>query len=623
MYTSRFWNKTWLVPAALAGIFLVALALRLYNLDAYSLWYDEVASVETAQRGLFAIFTDRFGWMLVQPPMHYLLIWLAAQPVDPTVHAYMVRLPSVLAGALTPLITYALGRELFGRAQGILAALIVAFSPVMLDYSQDLRPYSVLAFLTVCAVYCLVMAERTASWKWWAAFVAAMLLNLFNAYVALTLVLPALAPYFLWILWRLRAREKRRELVRAIVAMSVLGLAALGVLLDMMQVPRLSPDLRLLHPGALVLAPVDLATWLGNLGIAGDAGEKAGYALLVLALFQAYIAVRKRGRLRGVLLCGLFLVVPAVILVVMSTTNTVFQRYALFVTPFYALLLGNCAAGVRVTAVNAVEGRKIKSGSGRYIRGLNYGIAGLIVALYGLSALSFSTSDGHNSMSNRPDFRGATTYLAQHVKPGDAIICIGWDPTTYAFYWKGKPPVPVYYIEDPRLWTAPVGGSIYWVVSLNDNSQGQFVAKAGWNQVTAFRQLYVLSEPVDKSGVAANMARMVAFIQGTTTDYPFRERALASMYQAQGDIVKAARAYRSAGTYIPIGGEYLETAQGFEQHGEPAKAWRDALVAKEMEPENASIHEFLSKELQAEGYTDQSRTEALIADMLRGFKGSK
>src|SRR5215210_3274815 len=112
----------------LVGIFLLGLALRLFCLDCQSLWYDEVASIEVAQRGLGAIFTDRFGWMHVQTPLHYLLVWLTIQPVDPTSTALLVRLPSALAGALTPVVVYGLGKELFGRPQGLLTSLLIALS---------------------------------------------------------------------------------------------------------------------------------------------------------------------------------------------------------------------------------------------------------------------------------------------------------------------------------------------------------------------------------------------------------------------------------------------------------------------------------------------------------------
>src|SRR5213595_661783 len=99
----------------MAAIFLLGLALRLYCLDCHSIWYDEVISIESARDGLSAIFANRFGWVGNQTPFHYLLVWLTLQPADPATTATFVRLPSALSGALTVLVTYGLGRELFGR----------------------------------------------------------------------------------------------------------------------------------------------------------------------------------------------------------------------------------------------------------------------------------------------------------------------------------------------------------------------------------------------------------------------------------------------------------------------------------------------------------------------------
>src|SRR4028119_781263 len=109
-------ERPWLL--ALSMIFVLALALRLYNLDAYNLWYDEIQSIEAARRGADAIFTRCAGWICNQTAGHYLLTSLTLQFADPLLTTFWVRLPSVLAGALTPLVVYGLGRELFGRPQG-------------------------------------------------------------------------------------------------------------------------------------------------------------------------------------------------------------------------------------------------------------------------------------------------------------------------------------------------------------------------------------------------------------------------------------------------------------------------------------------------------------------------
>jgi len=46
------------------GISIAALALRLYSIDSYGLWFDEMASVEGELKQRPTLFlTDRFGWM--------------------------------------------------------------------------------------------------------------------------------------------------------------------------------------------------------------------------------------------------------------------------------------------------------------------------------------------------------------------------------------------------------------------------------------------------------------------------------------------------------------------------------------------------------------------------------
>src|SRR5262249_11640838 len=157
----------------------------------------EIASLEAAGRGFPAFLTDRFGWMLVQTPLHYFVVWVTSLPVDPVQSAVLVRVPSALAGALAVWVVYGVGRELFGRRQGVVAAVILALSAVHISYSQDLRPYSMLTLFTLLSVYCLLVAERTNNTKWWIAFTLASIANLLISYFALTLALPALLPYLL------------------------------------------------------------------------------------------------------------------------------------------------------------------------------------------------------------------------------------------------------------------------------------------------------------------------------------------------------------------------------------------------------------------------------------------
>ncbi|MDQ3929001.1 MAG: glycosyltransferase family 39 protein, partial [Chloroflexota bacterium] len=254
---------------ALGSIFLLSLALRVYCLDCYSLWFDEIASLEVAQYGPDFFFTDRFGWMRVQTPLHYLIVWLTTLLADPTATAVLVRLPSALAGALTPLVVYGIGKEMFGRAQGFVAAGLLSFSFIHLTYSQDVRPYTLLVLLTALSVYCLLRAERTGAGRWWAAFAAATIANVLTSYNVLTLVLPALGPYLLWVLWKAWWNKSTapRPLLYGVASVAAIGVATVPMALDMLSVPRIPPDLRVLQPMAFLTSPVELVSWFSLPGI--------------------------------------------------------------------------------------------------------------------------------------------------------------------------------------------------------------------------------------------------------------------------------------------------------------------------------------------------------------------
>ena len=58
--------------AALLALLLLAFALRVYALDAQSLWYDEAVTAQVAQQGL----GELAQWTAddIQPPLYYALV---------------------------------------------------------------------------------------------------------------------------------------------------------------------------------------------------------------------------------------------------------------------------------------------------------------------------------------------------------------------------------------------------------------------------------------------------------------------------------------------------------------------------------------------------------------------
>jgi mannosyltransferase len=136
----------------LLAILLLAAFLRLYRLDAQSLWNDEGNSARIAERTLDLILEGAAGD--IHPPGYYLLLhaWRALCGQS----EFALRSLSVAAGLALVALTYLLGRRLFGAATGLTAAFLGALSPFAVYYSQEARMYALLAVLSAASTYLLL-----------------------------------------------------------------------------------------------------------------------------------------------------------------------------------------------------------------------------------------------------------------------------------------------------------------------------------------------------------------------------------------------------------------------------------------------------------------------------------
>jgi 4-amino-4-deoxy-L-arabinose transferase-like glycosyltransferase len=192
-------------------LLLAALGLRLIRLGFQPLWWDEGWSVFFATADVGTLL--RLTAVDIHPPFYYLVLKLWIAVLGPTPQA--LRLLSVLLGTLSVPLLYATGRRLFGDRVGLLAALLLALSPLHVYYSQEVRMYGLVTLLCLAALYC---ALQTESHPWgrgaWLGYVVAATAALHTQYYAAFLLLALnLAVLGRW-LWQ------RRELRRLVPWMS-------------------------------------------------------------------------------------------------------------------------------------------------------------------------------------------------------------------------------------------------------------------------------------------------------------------------------------------------------------------------------------------------------------------
>ncbi|NOZ71018.1 MAG: tetratricopeptide repeat protein [Chloroflexi bacterium] len=124
---------------------------------------------------------------------------------------------------LNTLLVYALGKRLFGKPGGFLAALLVLSSFSLNEWQTIINLDYMLAFVMLGAIALMVRAFEREGWRWFVAAGVAMALGYFTKEIAVVL-LPM--PLLMWAL--VPEYRTRKQLIRALLATG-LGVGLVGI----------------------------------------------------------------------------------------------------------------------------------------------------------------------------------------------------------------------------------------------------------------------------------------------------------------------------------------------------------------------------------------------------------
>jgi mannosyltransferase len=162
-------------------LIILALGLRVFNLDQYGLWYDEAISYKAAQLDIRSILTNQI--QSSHPPLYYLILhyWLYIFPNSD----FSARMLSVIWNiALIPVV-YFLSKELFKNNKvAICSSILVVISPFHIAYSQELRMYTQLMLLTTLGILTYIYAINQESYKYWFFFIIVFFFAIYTHYFA-------------------------------------------------------------------------------------------------------------------------------------------------------------------------------------------------------------------------------------------------------------------------------------------------------------------------------------------------------------------------------------------------------------------------------------------------------
>jgi hypothetical protein len=399
--------------AAIAALALVAFAVRAASLDAQSLWRDEVDAM------LFAAAPpDEVLSHFAQPrwngPLYFLLLhgWIVLTGTS----EYAMRFLSLFFGVLCVPLTYVLGRRLFNRQAGFVAALLVAVSPYLTWYSQEVKMYTLVPALTLLAIYALrhalsmpkghalSMSKGRAvegnGWRWWAVQMIATSLA-FYMHILAALLIPV--QVLLYFIWRPRARRRWIGVLVVLACLVLVYLPLAGWQVPLLIEPRETGFHRY---GLLETAQILLNGW--SLGYFGSFGWGYPWATLLMGglatwgILSLVLSHRKRVAELGErlsLLC--WLVFPVLAVWIVSHWQPLFtDRYFTWSAPAFYLLIG-----VGLAALWR---------SGSWSRWVTVVLVGLVLGFNVADQWQQATQQG------KTNFRAAAAYVAANYATADA-----------------------------------------------------------------------------------------------------------------------------------------------------------------------------------------------------------
>jgi hypothetical protein len=413
------------------------------------IWLDEAISVHQANLSLRDMFENlQYGDR--HPPLHHLVLWLTVKVFGDSELA--VRLPSLVAGTLVIPALFLLGRELYDRRTGLVAAAFGAASPLLIWYAQEARMYAFVTLFGLLALWTQLRVIRKPTMGAWAAYILATAALLWSHYFGLLLIGVQQLIFIGVILHKRRAGDPIRPLA--------LGFAYSLAVLVMQLVPLLTFAQKQFDSTAgaagspagtyeglsfyAVVSNIAWALW----GYHPDGTTEllaAGWPLLLLLS----LLLLGRGGSRQTIILAVAAFSPILILIgVGFYDRELFEvRYFLVAVPLLFLLMARLVTG--------------------WIRGpgARLAVAGVVVATLLLGLWDQQTNDDNPRLY---DFRGALEEIEKDAGPRSLLIY--------------EPPDMKYVLEyyAPQLRSRPLrdgpparrdGSPLFVLASFQDNQQ--------------------------------------------------------------------------------------------------------------------------------------------------------
>jgi uncharacterized membrane protein len=379
--------------------------LRFYNLGFNSLWLDEASTLGMSKGSFETIWITTLSGDFHPPLFHWtehLMLVFGQSEV-------ILRFIPALLGTLTIPVFYLIGKEFRDKNVGLICAALLTVSYFGIFYSQEAYSYSMVLFVFSLVLLFYFRALRTDETSQW------LLFGLFSALAVWThyYVLIALFVIYLHALITLREKlikdiHEGKKILVALGAMTVLILPLLFVVLERYHTLTASP------PTYGVLGPVLIQETFIRLS---GGYSPFSWAITIIYLFLmfgglVFLYLEDRNKC---LFSAMYLVLPLIISVIISSRMTMNPRYLIYLLPVYFALV---AASFPVI-FRFIPNRKIL-----------YAFIILIVAINAPLLTGYYTS------FTKEDWRGFSHIVQNVTKDGDFIVVVpGYISQPFSYYY--------------------------------------------------------------------------------------------------------------------------------------------------------------------------------------------
>ena len=376
--------------------------LRGAALDRFSLGNDEIDEVRWSQQS-FSRMLQLAAADGVHPPLEFSLQTVLTRAGAPE---WARRIPGALAGVGSVALVIFIAARWFGPVAGLVGGLLLAFSPIHVRYSQEVRPYSLGLFLLLASVAALEAHRRRPraglAWLWFLSVAAAAWTLYFAGLFA-----GLLGIGFIALFRKTSLRRLWKALPLALAGWILLYLPWLPVVLS---VARKAPPtgretldrawlayrLQVLATGDWLVEPLSPGSW-------------AFWALVAIGIVLA-----RRSRLA--IFAAAWFVLGAALLIAILQLRPHFPAVRYLLPAWLASVF---LAGYAVSQMS----------SKRLVRLASFAAVGLVL-VFDQRTLSAYYDHG------RPEWNEVADYVRRNVAPGQRVVAANfWTFRNFGYYW--------------------------------------------------------------------------------------------------------------------------------------------------------------------------------------------